>query len=236
MELPEQDGRVQCLECGRWFRSLIGHISRIHGMTAEEYRAAHGLARTTALVASSVSEQLHAHGIRRRDADPRVLEALSGDGARRQRAAAFPRAREPRRPATRRATRAAKRQQGELRLQAALDAAGWGSLAEAVEWARGEGLGWAAISTRLQGWSITSLKNRAVRDGIPPLGRMMPVTARAMLDQARRHVAEHGDLSQVGGELSRFLVKHRWFAQHDQPTPVTRALDQIDPTWSQPRR
>lgn len=139
MELPEQDGRVQCLECGRWFKSLIGHISRIHGMSAEEYRAVHGLARTTALVASSVSEQLHDHGIRRRDADPRVLEALSGDGARRQRAAAFPRAREPRRPATKKATQAAKQQQGELRLHAALDAAGWGSLAEAVEWARTEG-------------------------------------------------------------------------------------------------
>lgn len=34
--------RIQCLECGRWFRFLGPHL-RVHDITAEEYRGKHGL-------------------------------------------------------------------------------------------------------------------------------------------------------------------------------------------------
>lgn len=49
------DDRVMCHECGGWFRSLASHIWQAHGMSAADYRSAHGLARGTALVCRSMS-------------------------------------------------------------------------------------------------------------------------------------------------------------------------------------
>ncbi|MFD1913787.1 MucR family transcriptional regulator [Halodurantibacterium flavum] len=36
-------GLVQCLECGRWFRAIGSHLTRVHGMTARQYREHHDL-------------------------------------------------------------------------------------------------------------------------------------------------------------------------------------------------
>src|SRR2546421_396792 len=52
---PEEDGRVQCLECGRWLRALPAHLGRREGLTADEYRERHGLAATHPLVAADLS-------------------------------------------------------------------------------------------------------------------------------------------------------------------------------------
>ncbi|UQA91376.1 MucR family transcriptional regulator [Streptomyces halobius] len=54
---PEEDGRVQCLECRQWFRALPAHLNRREGLTADEYRERHGLAATHPLVSSDLSER-----------------------------------------------------------------------------------------------------------------------------------------------------------------------------------
>jgi hypothetical protein len=36
---PEQDGQLQCLECGRWYRQLGQHVPAKHEMSADDYRA-----------------------------------------------------------------------------------------------------------------------------------------------------------------------------------------------------
>lgn len=56
--LDEHDGRLICHECGRTFLHLATHIRLAHGLTAAEYRAAHGLGVTTALVAPMTSARM----------------------------------------------------------------------------------------------------------------------------------------------------------------------------------
>lgn len=59
---PEQDGRLQCLECGRWYRLLPPHLGRVHEMSAAEYRKAHQLPRKLGLRASDLAEQARNQG------------------------------------------------------------------------------------------------------------------------------------------------------------------------------
>lgn len=40
---PREEDRIQCLECGKWFRALPRHILRRHGMTDEDYRLKYGI-------------------------------------------------------------------------------------------------------------------------------------------------------------------------------------------------
>ena len=54
--LDHDGGRVLCHECGRWLRSIGGHL-RTHGMTAREYKQAHGLPRGTPLISRELSQQ-----------------------------------------------------------------------------------------------------------------------------------------------------------------------------------
>jgi predicted transcriptional regulator len=42
-EQPTQTGKWQCLECGRWYLGLVGHLAGIHGLTSGEYRRRHRL-------------------------------------------------------------------------------------------------------------------------------------------------------------------------------------------------
>lgn len=56
--LDEEAGRVLCHECGRSLNALGYHVHAVHGMTADEYRDAHGLPRTLPLTAARVSESL----------------------------------------------------------------------------------------------------------------------------------------------------------------------------------
>lgn len=46
---------ILCHECGQRFEALAYHLRRAHEMTADEYRAAHGLPRTAGLVSLGVS-------------------------------------------------------------------------------------------------------------------------------------------------------------------------------------
>ena len=48
---------ISCLECGRRLRTLAGHL-RVHGMTAAEYRRAHGLGRRHPLASVETRAQM----------------------------------------------------------------------------------------------------------------------------------------------------------------------------------
>lgn len=50
----EVENKLQCHECGLWFRGLAFHIKQAHLVTAKEYRHRHGLARKTSLVVPSL--------------------------------------------------------------------------------------------------------------------------------------------------------------------------------------
>ncbi len=62
---PREEDRIQCLECGRWFRSLPTHLLRSHGLTDEDYRMAHDLPVGLPLVCLEWSETQSRHNIER---------------------------------------------------------------------------------------------------------------------------------------------------------------------------
>ena len=49
---------IQCLLCGRIYKSLNGHLRIIHGISHEEYRARYGLPWRRGLVSPKVSNRL----------------------------------------------------------------------------------------------------------------------------------------------------------------------------------
>lgn len=55
----EADGLL-CHECGRHYRSLGVHAYTAHGMTADEYRAAHGIPQRVPLIATETREAVSA--------------------------------------------------------------------------------------------------------------------------------------------------------------------------------
>lgn len=76
MNLGEQDGHgrfgvldedkdgLLCHECGRRFTHLGLHAWRGHGLTADEYRKAHGLSRSRGLIASATRQVIAANARR----------------------------------------------------------------------------------------------------------------------------------------------------------------------------
>ena len=53
-----QEGLLLCHECGQAFSHLATHARRAHGLTAAQYRSAHGLGVSRRLVAPAVSERM----------------------------------------------------------------------------------------------------------------------------------------------------------------------------------
>ena len=53
-----EDGLLICHECGQGWKHLATHARLAHGITARDYREAHGLPLTQALVAPAVSEKM----------------------------------------------------------------------------------------------------------------------------------------------------------------------------------
>ena len=49
------DECILCHECGSYYKSLGSHITRAHGMTADEYRAEHGIPQKIALISPAMS-------------------------------------------------------------------------------------------------------------------------------------------------------------------------------------
>lgn len=83
----EEGGRLECLECGRWYRLLPPHLARAHGTTAAAYRAAHRLPRTLPLRARDLAARAREQGRARIAARPDIRgnlaagrEALAASG------------------------------------------------------------------------------------------------------------------------------------------------------------
>lgn len=61
---PEQieryfsEEKIQCLRCGRWYKSLSLHLSKIHGMDSDEYKTIYGLPYYRGLIGSCTREVL----------------------------------------------------------------------------------------------------------------------------------------------------------------------------------
>lgn len=49
--------KIQCLECGKWFRALPTHVLRSHGMDDDDYRIKHGVPKATPLVCKDWSDR-----------------------------------------------------------------------------------------------------------------------------------------------------------------------------------
>jgi hypothetical protein len=56
VDQPREADRIQCLECGRWFRALPTHLRRGHGYTDEDYRLKFGVPVGVPLVCLEWSE------------------------------------------------------------------------------------------------------------------------------------------------------------------------------------
>lgn len=69
----DDDGLVTCLICGRRFRSLGPHLFRIHHVTAVDYRTAHQLPATAALMATDTRATLSAARRVAMDEDPDLV-------------------------------------------------------------------------------------------------------------------------------------------------------------------
>lgn len=56
---------IQCLECGKWFKSLATHLPRTHGLSHDDYRQKWGIPRRFALAGTAtrekLSEQMHGY-------------------------------------------------------------------------------------------------------------------------------------------------------------------------------
>lgn len=50
--------RIQCLECGRWFRALGAHLTSAHGMTHHDYREKWAIPRRYPLAGTATREIL----------------------------------------------------------------------------------------------------------------------------------------------------------------------------------
>lgn len=77
---PEQNNRVQCLDCGRWYRALGNHLRLTHGVSVDEYQAEHQLPASRGLVPEDLREQM-AERQRRRMAEDEQLRAVLATGA-----------------------------------------------------------------------------------------------------------------------------------------------------------
>ncbi|WP_372411984.1 MucR family transcriptional regulator [Streptomyces luteireticuli] len=167
----DPDGLVTCLSCGRRFRSLGPHLGRVHGMSAADYRAEHRLPAASALMARSTRQALSAARTGAMEQDPEIIA--------RMRAAALPAEELARRSAEARAgtdslpavraarargaartlplAQAARREQ----IEQTARAAGYPSMAEAVEATRHLSVGAAATRIGVGSSTIKRWRKRA---------------------------------------------------------------------------
>lgn len=54
--LIERDGKIQCYECGKWFKTLGRHVKCTHKMTVWEYKEKYGFNKKAGLCSKKVSK------------------------------------------------------------------------------------------------------------------------------------------------------------------------------------
>lgn len=139
----DADGLVTCLSCGDRYRSLGPHLARAHHMTAAEYRAEHRLPATTALMATDVRAALSRARTSAMAEDPGLIDRMRSAAPPQQelsRRSAESRAGTDDLPTVRAARAAAGRQTlpaaqraRRVALEAQARAAGYASVAAAIE-------------------------------------------------------------------------------------------------------
>lgn len=67
-----EDGSLQCLNCGNWYRLLAPHLARAHGTTTAAYREAHRLPRTLSLRAADLTAAAREQGLSRYASRPDI--------------------------------------------------------------------------------------------------------------------------------------------------------------------
>ena len=70
----DDDGRLVCHECGHTWAHLATHVRGAHGLSADEYREAHGLSTGTALVGTALKAKMAAAWMKNEDLHRAVLE------------------------------------------------------------------------------------------------------------------------------------------------------------------
>lgn len=202
--------RLQCAECGGWYRHLATHVFLAHGLLAQDYRAEHGLAASVPLVVAEISDALRA------SATARGTEHLD----------------QWRRPGPERdelvdKLRETKREQADEYWARRLAEVGWRSWFDATGWAQEAGAGWAGIGERL-GISWQSARTAALRAGATLQHRSW-----RFFELAEAYVHEHGNLDYADGELGRYLANARAYARRTtgSPSEIGAALDALDPNW-----
>lgn len=73
---PEANGRLRCLECGRWYRFLPPHLGPAHEMSAAEYRERHQLPARLGLRGSDLRARAAEQGRDRYAARPDIRAAM----------------------------------------------------------------------------------------------------------------------------------------------------------------
>ncbi|AUN40843.1 hypothetical protein ASU32_13210 [Tsukamurella tyrosinosolvens] len=201
--------RLQCAECGGWYRHLATHVFMAHGLLAQDYRAEHGLPASVPLVVGEISEILRA-GATERGTDH--LDVWRRPGPEREELVSK--------------LRETKREQADEYWTARLAEAGWRSWFDATAWAQSTGAGWAGIGERL-GISWQSAHTAGLRAGAQLRHRSW-----RFFELAEAYVHEHGNLDYAGGELGQYLANARAYLRNTgRHTTIATALDELDPNW-----
>ncbi|MFE7506924.1 MucR family transcriptional regulator [Promicromonospora sp. NPDC057488] len=225
--MPRAQDKVQCAECSRWFVSVANHVLPAHGITADEYRATHGLLKSDPLIGRDLQEWRQEIGARRmRDPEQRGLLLSVGFRARPENT------RQPRDPhATQRVGRSHMERSARW-WRDRLAVIGCETLDDASAWAAERNVGWAEVAQAI-GVSPTHLRATAKKQGVRARRRITPHQQR-MLDLVSQYVAEHGPLWWIPDQrdLGRWLsVQRRALASGRPRSTVHDRLDEIDPDW-----
>lgn len=54
----EKNGKIKCLECGKYFKRVCRHVNQVHGLTAREYKEIHGLDVKRGLLSTADRENI----------------------------------------------------------------------------------------------------------------------------------------------------------------------------------
>jgi predicted transcriptional regulator len=201
--------RLQCAECGGWYRHLATHAFMAHGLLAEDYRAEHGLSASVPLVVDEISEALRANATAR---GTEHLDRWRRPGPEREQLVDK--------------LRETKREQADEYWTQKLTAAGWRSWFDATAWAQTTGAGWAGIAERL-GVTWQSARTAGLRAGAQLRHRSWRV-----FELAEAYVHEHGNLDYADGELGQYLANARAYIRNTgRQTEMATALDSLDPNW-----
>ena len=227
MREPRAQDQVQCAECGRWFVSVANHVLGAHGMTADEYRAAHDLLRSTPLIGQDLQKWRKEIGARRmRDLDQRAMLLSVGFRARPENT------RQPRDPQTTQRVGRSHMERSARWWRERLAIIGCKTLEDAAAWAATRNVGWNEVAAAM-GVSPTHLRATTKKQGVHARRRVTSHQER-MLDLARQYVAEHGPLWWIPEQrdLGRWISVQRQALASGRPRSAAHdRLDEIDPDW-----